>query len=164
VLLADGEVKVTPVVSEGRVLATCAAPTAWTADSRELVRGGVVLTHAFDVELRRPSSLWMDALLARTRVESQVKFDTLTGSFQVSRMRDGRLLESNRSGQEHGVREWMPTFQRIQLDPTEPLEPNAEYYVRVRLFASPRRNVSLWTLWPFSRDAASGRATFTFIR
>ncbi len=164
VLLADGEVKVTPVVSEGRVLATFAAPAAWTPEAREMVRGGVTLTYAFDVELRRPSSLWVDALLAHARVEAQVKFDTLTGSFQVSRMRDGRVLESNRSEQEPAVRGWMTEFQRVLLEPAQPLEPNAEYYVRVRLFATPRRNVSLWTLWPFSRDDGSGRATFTFIR
>jgi hypothetical protein len=164
VLLADGEVKVTPVVSEGKVLASFTAPAAWTTDARELVRGGVTLTYAFDVELRRPSVLWADALLAHTRVEAQVKFDSLTGTFQVSRTRDGRLLDSNRSEQEPQVRDWMTAFQRVQLDPTQPLESNAEYYVRVRLFATPRRNVSLWTLWPFSRDDGSGRATFTFIR
>lgn len=163
-LLADGEVKVTPVVSEGRVLASFAAPAAWTSDARELVRGGVTLTYAFDLELRRPSSLWMDALLAHARVEAQVKFDSLTGSFHASRKRDGRLLESSRFEQEPEVKGWMTEFQRVLLEPAEPLEPNAEYYVRVRLFATPRRNVSLWTLWPFSRDDGSGRATFTFIR
>lgn len=164
VLLADGEVKVTPVVSEGRVLATFMAPAAWTSEARELVRGGVTLTYAFDVELRRPSSLWMDALLAHARMEAQVKFDSLTSNFQVSRMRDGRLLESNRSEREPEVKGWMTEFQRVLLEPAQPLEPNTEYYVRVRLFATPRRNVSLWTLWPFSRDDGSGRATFTFIR
>lgn len=164
VLFAQGEVKVTPVVSEGRVLATFAAPAAWTSDARELVRGGVTLTYAFDVELRRPSVLWMDARLAHTRVEAQVKFDSLTGSFQVSRRRDGRMLDSTRSEQEPEVKDWMTGFQRVLLEPDEPLEPNVEYYVLVRLFATPRRNVSLWSLWPFNRDDGSGRATFTFIR
>jgi hypothetical protein len=164
VLFAEGEVKITPVVSDGRVLATVTAPTAWTSEARELVRGGVILTHAFDIELRRPAVLWTDSILARVRVEAQVKFDTLTGNFQVSRMRDGKLQESNRSEQEPEVREWMTVFQRVQLEPAAPLEPNTEYYVRVRLFATPRRNVSLWTIWPFSRDDGSGRATFTFIR
>ena len=162
-LVADGEVKVTPVVAEGQVLATFAAPAAWTADARELVRGGVQLTFTYDIELRRPSMLW-DSTLARARVAAQAKFDSLTGSFQVSRIRDGRLLESNRSEQEPEVKDWMTAFHRVLLEPTEPLEPNAEYYVRVRLYASPRRTVSLWSLWPFGREDATGRATFTFIR
>jgi hypothetical protein len=163
VLRADGELKVTPVVSGGRVLTTFSAPAAWTADARELVRGGVELTFSFDVELRRPSML-MDSTLARVRMTSSVKYDTLTGNFQVSKRRDGKLLESNRSEQEPEVREWMIGFQQVLLEPLEPLESNAEYYVRVRLYASPRRNVSLWTLWPFGRDDGSGRTAFTFIR
>ena len=163
VLWADGEVKVTPVVSGGRVLATFSAPGAWTAEARELVRGGVVLTFAFDVELRRPSMLF-DSTLVRVRMESRGKYDTLTSSFQVSKLRDGKLLESSRSEQEPEVREWMIGFQQVLLEPAEPLEPNAEYYVRVRLYASPRRTVSLWSLWPFGRDDGSGRTAFTFIR
>ena len=162
--VADGDVKVTPVVSEGQVLATFAAPAAWTPDARELVRGGVQLTFTYDVELRRPSVLWMDSTLAHTRVSAQAKFDSLTGSFQVSRIRDGRLLESNRSEQEPEVKDWMTAFHRVLLEPAEPLEPNAEYYVRVRMYASPRRTVSLWSIWPFGREDAMGRATFTFIR
>ncbi len=164
VLAADVDLKVTPVVSEGRVLATFAAPLAWSPEARELVRGGLVLTFAFDVELRRPSLLWVDATLARAMVSSQVKFDTLTKSFQVSKLRDGQVLESNRSEQELEVRDWTTAFQRVPLEPAQPLEPNAEYYVHVRLVISPRRSVSLWSLWPFSRSDASGRASFTFIR
>jgi hypothetical protein len=151
-------------VSEGRVLATIAAPAAWSADARELVRGGVVLTFAFDVQLRRPNMLWVDATIAGTTVSSQVKFDTLTKSFQVSKLRDGQVLESNRSEQELEVRDWATAFQRVPLEPASPLEPNAEYYVHVRLGISPRRNVSLWSLWPFGRNDATGRASFTFIR
>ncbi len=161
---SDAGVRVTPVVSDGRVLATFAAPSAWTPDARELVRGGLALTFLFDVELRRPSTLFFDATLARTRVTSEARYDTLTKSFRVSKTRDGRLVESTRSEQEPEVREWMTGFQQVLLEPAEPLEPNAEYYVRVRLYVRPRRTVSLWSLWPFGRDDASGRATFTYIR
>jgi hypothetical protein len=55
----------------------------------------------------------------------------------------------------------MTTFERVPLQPGEPLEPNADYYVRVRLHASPKRTFSLW---PWGRDDGSGRADFTFIR
>ena len=55
----------------------------------------------------------------------------------------------------------MTSFDSVPLEPSEPLEPNADYYVRVRLRASPRRTFSLW---PFGRDDGSGRADFTFIR
>jgi len=163
-LAAAGEVKVATVVSEGRVLASFAAPAAWTPDVRELVRSGLVLTFSFDVELRRPSTIWFDSTLARVQMAASVKFDNLTGTYQLSRMRDGRVVQSEPSDQEAQVRDWMTAFNRVLLEPDRPLEPNAEYYVRVRLYCSPRRTVSLWSIWPFGRDDGSGRADFTVIR
>ena len=58
----------------------------------------------------------------------------------------------------------MTAFDRVPLEVAAPLEPNAEYYVRVRLYCSPRRTVSIWSIWPFGRDDGSGRADFTYIR
>jgi hypothetical protein len=62
------------------------------------------------------------------------------------------------------VREWMTTFDRVPLDVGGGLEANVEYYVRIRLFCTPRRTISLWSMWPFGHDDGSGRADFTFIR
>jgi hypothetical protein len=55
----------------------------------------------------------------------------------------------------------MPTFDSESLLPGDPLEANADYYVRVRLHATPKRTFSLW---PWGRDDGSGRTDFTFIR
>jgi hypothetical protein len=41
------------------------------------------------------------------------------------------------------------------------LQPNAEYLVDIRARISPRR---AWLLWPWGRDDATGRASFTYIR
>lgn len=163
-LASSGQVKVTPVVSEGRVLASFTVEDAWTSETRDLLQSGLVLTFSFDVELRRPSAVWLDAVLARASVSASAKFDTLTGGYQVSRLRDGRVVRSERRDQETEVRDWMTSFEQVQLDPASPLAPNGEYYVRVRLYTSPRRSVSLWSIWPFGRDDSSGRAGFTYIR
>ena len=68
---------------------------------------------------------------------------------------------SERTDKEAEVRGWMMSFDQIALEPSEPLEANADYYVRVRLRTSPRRTFSIW---PFGRDDGSGRKDFTFIR
>jgi hypothetical protein len=90
-----------------------------------------------------------------------VKFDSLTGVYQVSKLRDGRVVWSERTDKEADVRSWTTSFDQIALEPSEPLEANADYYVRVRMRVSPRRTFSIW---PFSHDDGSGRKDFTFIR
>jgi hypothetical protein len=79
----------------------------------------------------------------------------------VSKLESGRVAWSERTHDIAQVRTWMTTFERVPLTSREPLEPNAEYYVRVRMHATPKRTFSYW---PWAGDTASGRADFTFIR
>jgi hypothetical protein len=159
-----GEVKVTSVVAGDRVLASFVAATAWGPEARDLLQSGLEVRFTFDVELQRPVTLLPDPTLARARVAATVKRDALTGAFQASRARDGQVDASERLDTDAAVRDWMTVFNQVALQPAEPLVVNADYYVRVRLSASPRRTVSLWSIWPFGRDDASGRADFTVVR
>ena len=47
-------------------------------------------------------------------------------------MRTGAIVRSEKRDQESDVRDWLTTFERVELEPESPLEPNAEYYVQVR--------------------------------
>jgi hypothetical protein len=156
------DINVTPVVTEGgRVVASFSAPTSFFEDAHDAIQSGVLMTFSYAVELRRPSTIWFDRTLAETTAAATVKFDSLTGIYQVSKLRDGRVIWSERTDKETDVRGWMMSFDQIALEPSEPLEANADYYVRVRLRMSPRRTFSIW---PFGRDDGSGRKDFTFIR
>lgn len=157
----ESDINVTPVVTDGKVIASFAAPAAVFDDARDAIKTGLLLTFAYTIELRRPSSIWFDRTLAETTAAASVKFDSLTGVFLVTRLRDERVVWSERTDKEADVRGWITSFDQIALEPNEPLETNADYYVRVRMHMSPRRTFSIW---PWSRDDGSGRKDFTFIR
>jgi hypothetical protein len=59
------------------------------------------------------------------------------------------------------MRAWVTEFEHVPLSDGDSMEPNAEYYVRVRIRSSPHRS---FFLWPWSRDDADVRADFTYIR
>jgi hypothetical protein len=160
-IVASADIRVTPLVADGQVFASFAAPSAVTEDARAVMRSGLQLTFTFAVELRRPATVWWDATLAEVIVASSVKYDNLTGVYQISKLQGGRVVWSERTKDEAQLRTWMTTFERVPVQPAAPLEPNGDYYVRVRLHASPKRTFSLW---PWGRDDGSGRADFTFIR
>jgi hypothetical protein len=161
VVAAAGDVQVTPVVAEGKVSASFAAPSTFGDDVRAAVRSGLLVTFTFSIELRRASTVWLDRTLGESVVSSSVRFDNLTGVYQVSKSQGGRVIWSERTPDDARVREWMTTFERVPLHPSERLEVNGEYYLRVRLQTSPKLTFSLF---PWATDAASGRADFTFIR
>jgi hypothetical protein len=166
-VLARQELQITPIVSEGRVLTSITAREAWKQGTREVLQTGYQVSFEFQVELRRPAPFWFfDPVLARVRITSLAKFNTLTGAYQVTRLRNGHAVDSRRLSSESEVRDWLTTFNQVALDPVAPLEPNGEYYVYVQLTTSPRRSFSLWSLLPFGREenSFSGRKYFTYIR
>ena len=156
-----GPIRVTPVVTNGHVVVSFTAPEAIGSGAGPVVESGLVLTLAFQVELRKPSRAWFDRSLATLSVASTVKFDNLTGVYHVSRLREGHVVWSERTDDFAQARGWATTFDGLILGDTAMLEPNADYYVRVRLRTAPRRT---FPLWPWASDESAGRSAFTFIR
>lgn len=155
------DIRVTPVVADGQVSVSFAAPAAVGPDARELVQSGLLMTLTFVVDLRQPSAAWFDRGLARVTMSSSVKFDNLTGVYHVSRMREGHVTWSDRTNDFVHARAWLTTFERVHLLADDLLQPNAEYYIRVRMHARPRRT---FPLWPWASEDGIGQAVFTFIR
>jgi hypothetical protein len=156
------QVKVTPVVSQdGRVLASFSAPAAFSREAEHVMQSGLLLTFTFTVQLRRPAPLWFDATLAQTTVGSSVKYDSLTGVYQLTKQHDGKIVASERRTRAADVLPWMTAFDQVPLVVNRPLERNADYYVSVRLRTSPRPWLAFWS---WGREDGNGRAGFTFIR
>ena len=165
-MLLAADVRITPVQDAGKVLASVSAPSAYSSDVRDAVQSGVAVTLQFVVELKRPSALWFDSTLATVKVSSVVKFDNLARVYQVSKVNDGRVFFSQTHDKEDQARAWATEFERVQLSDGASLEANADYYVRVRVRASPHKSsfISTFLIWPFGRDDADGRADFTYLR
>lgn len=165
ILHAATTIRVRARVNQGRVLAEFDAPGAWTIEAREALASGGVVSFQYVVEVRRPSAIWRDTVVARLALIASAKLDTLTGAYTVSRYRDGRVqppVGSRR--QEEEVREWLTTFEPFEITPESELKPNTDYYVQVRLYKAPRATISVWSILPFGGDDGSGRGEFTYIR
>jgi hypothetical protein len=165
VVSAAGEIRITPISSDGHVLVSFSAPDAWTLGSREVLQSSLQLRYEYVVELRQARPLWFfDATLARADVSALARMDSLKGRFDVKRMRSGSIFQSEQRAKESEVRDWLTQWDQVSLDPVTPLEPNAEYYVSVVLTIRPKRSVSLISLLPFGKDENSGRKSFIFLK
>jgi hypothetical protein len=92
-------------------------------------------------------------------VTSTVEFDNLTRRYTVMRTINGRVEETQVTEDQARVRQLLMTFRGLRMFPTSELEPNRDYYVRVR--ATMRPHNALFA-WPFERGIL-GQARFTFI-
>ena len=152
--LLASPVRITPVLSDDTVMATFAAPEVFSDAAHEAVQSGMVVTFSFTAELRRTVTLWFDRTLSEVNVASTVKFDTLTGAYQVSKLRDGKVHWSQQTQKAEEMRSWMTQFERVPLDDLDAVRGPGEYYIRVVARDSLPRGFSLW---PFGRSSVSGR-------
>lgn len=161
VLLA-ADVRITPVVAEDRVVyANFAAGAAFSEGVRTAVQSGQPVTLTYVAEVRRSSTLWFDRTVAATTVASSVKLDTLTGAYQVSKLREGTVQWAQQTQKEDEMRLWATEFERVPLTAASRLNITGEYYVRVRARDSLPRGFSLW---PWGRSEMSGRVELPVIR
>ena len=155
-------IQVTPLVRDGRIYVSFKLSEAFdNEDIRAAVHSGLTITFLYDVELRRGAAAWIDRTLDAATVSAGVQFDNLARRYHVSLSVDGRLEDTAILEREDRARRWLTEFERLNLFRSDRLEPNIEYYVRVRARTTPR-NASF--VWPWRGTDVAGLAKFTFLR
>ncbi len=155
-------IHVTPLVRDGRVYVSFTLSDAFdNEDIRRAVHSGLTITFVYDVELRRGAAIWIDRTIDAATVSAGVQYDNLSRRYRVTLRADGRLEESDTIEREDRARRWLTEFEKLNLFSSDRLEPDAEYYVRVRARTTPR-NASF--VWPWQGTDVAGLAKFTFLR
>jgi hypothetical protein len=159
-LNADGS-RLTPLVRDGELLVSFVLEDGFTDDVRAVIKSGLRTTFVYTVELRMVVPGWIDRTIATTTVSQSAEYDNLTRRHTLQRTIDGRVdpMASRIVEEERVVREHMTTFTRLALFRNTKLEPNRDYYVRVRARAYPSNGSFLW---PWSTGLLA-QAKFTFI-
>ena len=158
-LYAAENIKIVPLVRDGTVLVSFELADGFTDEVRAVIRSGLRTTFTYTVDLRLEVPAWIDRTVGSAVVTNTVQYDNLTRRNTIVRTLDGRVEDSLVTEDEQIVRQLMTSFDRLPLFRTTRLEPNREYYIRVRAQARPRSGAFLWP-WD---GGPSGLAKFTFI-
>jgi hypothetical protein len=153
--------QVVPLPRDGEVLVSFKLEEPLTEEIRAAIHSGLNIKFVYNVSLRRSSAAWLDRTIAEAVVTASVRYDTLTRVYQYSRAVDGRIEYTHTTNKEDVAWSALRDFTRMSLFRGTALEPNAEYYVRVRANASPRNSAFVW---PWQGDHALGFGKFTFIK
>jgi hypothetical protein len=158
-VLAAQDLRIVPLVRGGNVLISFQMPDGYTDEVRAAIRSGLKTTFTYTIDLRTAVAVWLDRTVASAVVSTEVKYDNLTRRHTVVRTLDGRVEDALVTDSDEEVRQLVTRLDRLPLFRTLNLEPNREYYVRVRAEVRPR-NASF--LWPWG-SGRSAQAKFTFI-
>jgi hypothetical protein len=154
------QIHVTPLTREDRVLVSFRLTDVFTEEVRAAIHSGLTIAFVYDVQLKRGVALWLDRTISAATVTATVRYDPLTRRYLLTRREDGRIDKVETVEREDIVREWLTAFDKLPLFSAAALEPNAEYYLRVRAHTTPRNAAFVW---PWGSDIA-GLAKFTFLK
>ena len=161
-LTAAQAIHVTPLVRDGRVYVSFKLSDAFDNEEiRAAVHSGLTITFVYDVDLRRGAAVWVDRTIDSATVSAGVQYDNLARRYHVTLHADGRLEETKTLEREDLARRWLTEFDRLNLFSSDRLEPNVEYYVRVRARTTPRNTTFVW---PWQMTDVAGLAKFTFLK
>ena len=161
-LPAEQTLQVAPLPRDGQVLVSFQLGEAVTEDITAAIHSGLTISFVYKVDLRRSSGIWFDRTIASAVVTATVRYDNLTRRYHITRMLDGRMDRAETTDREDVAWGWLTSgFEKMPLFRGAPLEPNGEYYVRVRAHTTPRNAAFLW---PWQGHDVVGLAKFTFLR
>ena len=158
-VFAAEDIRIVPLIRDGHVLISFQMNDGFTDEVRAAIQSGLKTTFTYDIDLRTEVAAWIDRRIAATVVSTSVQYDNLTRRHTVVRTLDGRVQAAQVTDNVDQVRQWVTTLERLPLFRSAGLEPNREYYVRVRAEVRPRQASFLW---PWG-SGSSAQAKFTFI-
>lgn len=160
---AEQRLHVAPLPRDGELLVSFKLDQALTPELKQRIHSGLIVKFVYKVDLKRSSAGWIDRTMASAEVTATVRYDTLTRRYHLTKLKDGGTdLIVETTDREEIAWAWVTTqFEKLPLFRGVRLEPNAEYYVRVRAHTAPRTDPFVW---PWQGDDVVGFAKFTFIR
>jgi hypothetical protein len=137
VLAADPELRITPTVSNDRLLVTLELDGANVSAVREAIASGLRTTFTYELELRTVVPAWIDRTIATTIITVSDHFDNLTRRHTLSRSVDGQVESVIVTEDDNVVRDWLTKLNRVPVYNTARLDPTRDYYVRITSRARP---------------------------
>src|SRR5207245_1960563 len=104
---ADAGLRITPTVSNDRLLVTCELEGADVNAVHEAIASGLRTTFTYELELRTVVPGWIDRTITTTVVTMSDQYDNLTRRHTLSRVVDGHVEDWMVTEDEAIVRSWL---------------------------------------------------------
>jgi len=153
---SEETLRITPFISNNRVVVSFELNDAYTDAVREAIASGLRTTFTYELELRTPA--WIDRTVGTTVVAATDHYDNLNRRHTLTRTVDGRVEEVLVTEDAAVVKTWLTKWTRVPVADTARLDPARDYYVRVTTRARPLGGSLLGLT-----KTITGQVKFTFV-
>ena len=153
---SEETLRITPFISNNRVVVSFELNDAYTDTVREAIASGLRTTFTYELELRTPA--WIDRTIGTTIVATTDQYDNLTRRHTLTRTVDGRVEDVLVTEDDAVVKTWLTKWSRVPVADTAKLDPTRDYYVRVSTRTRPLGGSLLGVT-----KTITGQVKFTFV-
>jgi hypothetical protein len=153
-------IELVPVHRRDKIYVSFRMIEAFSDEVERAVAAGLPVTFRYTVELKKVRAIWLNKKITTRHIRTTVTYDNLTERYKLSREIDGETDASDMVSDPEAMQRFMLTFDALELFDSSALEPNGEYYVRVKGVV---RDRNLFLLIPWDVDSAWKKAFFTYL-
>jgi hypothetical protein len=149
-----------PVVKGNAIEVSFGLSDAFGEEVERAVASGLPVSFRFTVQLKKVRTLWLNQKVATQTIRTTVTYDNLTERYRLSKEIGDEIVATEVFSDPEAMRRFMVTMESLQLFDTSLLEPNGEYYLRVKGVV---RDRNLFLLIPWDVGSGWMKAYFTYL-
>ncbi len=149
-----------PVVKGNAIEVSFQMSDAFSEEVERAVASGLLVSFRFTVQLKKVRTLWLNQKVATQTIRTTVTYDNLTERYKLSKEIGDEIVATELLSDPEAMRRFMVTVESLQLFDTSLLEPNGEYYLRVKGVIQDR---NLFLLIPWDVGSGWMKSYFTYL-
>lgn len=148
------------LIRDKKIFVTFRMAEAFNEEIEKTIASGLPVSFRYEVQLKRVRAIWLNQRVETRRITNTVTYDNITKRYTLSRDIDGGIVATEVVADRNDMAEFMTAIDNVPLFEVGSLEPNADYYLRVKGLVKER---SLFLFIPWDQDSGWEKKYFTYL-
>jgi Domain of unknown function (DUF4390) len=148
------------IVKDKKIFVTFRMTDAFNDDIERSIASGLPVSFRYDVQLKKVRTVWFNQKIVTRRITNTVKYDNITERYTLSRDVDGGIVATELVADRDAMMRFMTAIRDLPLFDVSLLEPNNDYYLRVKGLVKER---NLFLFIPWDQDSGWEKTYFTYL-
>jgi hypothetical protein len=148
------------LIKDKKICASFRMTEAFNEDIEKTIASGLPVSFRYEVQLKKVRAIWLNQKVDTRRITNTVTYDNITKRYTLSRDIDGAIVATVVISDPNDMIEFMTVIDDLGLFDVSSLEPNADYYLRVKGLVEER---NLFLFVPWDQDSGWEKVYFTYL-
>jgi hypothetical protein len=148
------------LVKDKKIYVSFRMTEAFNEDIEKAIASGLPVSFRYEVQLKKIRAIWLNQKVDTRRITNTVTYDNITKRYTLSRDIDGAIVATVVIADLNDMVEFMTVIDDMGLFDVSSLEPNADYYLRVKGLVKER---NLFLFVPWDQDSGWEKVYFTYL-